>query len=284
MNQKISTVRYGEENYPKLLKEIPGAPKTLYYFGKLPPVQHIAIAIVGTRKATRDGIALTRQIAREISSLGITVISGLALGIDAAAHEGALFGGGVTHAVLANGLDSIYPRQHESLAQKIIAGGGSIISEYPEGSPALPHQFLERNRIVSGLCVATVVIEAPERSGALVTARNAIEQGREVFVIPGAVGNRNYRGSHFLIREGARLVTCAKEILEDLGIETREEKLELNGEQKTIFEVLKENNKALDIDSIVELTTLEPHIIQSALAYLEIEGYIEKHGVQWKII
>ncbi len=174
---------------------------------------------MGTRKATSQGRFIAKEIAKKLSEMGMVIVSGLAMGIDTAAHEGALAGAGRTIAVLACGLDNIYPRQNENLAKKIIGTGGAVISEYPVGTEAFKNQFLERNRIVSGLCIATIVVEAPRESGALVTARLAAEQGREVFVFPGPTNHPNYHGSHKLIRDGARLVSSIDDILEDLNSE-----------------------------------------------------------------
>lgn len=287
MDHEIVAIEESDARYPSCLLPLPGHPKTLYCLGKLPHAWPHAIAIVGTRKATSEGTSTARDIANEFSRRGISVVSGLALGIDAAAHGGALSGGAPTYAVLANGLDGIYPREHEGLAKKILEADGCLFSEYPPGAPALPHQFLERNRIISGLAEATLVIEAPERSGALATARHAVEQGKEVFVVPGSPKNRNYKGSHFLIREGARLVTGAADVLLDMGfapLEAASAKEKKGGPEGAILEALRRCGAAQDIDSIVKLTTLEPRIAQSILASLAIEGYIEEHGGQWKLI
>ncbi|MEK7481868.1 MAG: DNA-processing protein DprA, partial [Patescibacteria group bacterium] len=185
MDHSINIIDGRNLRYPALLREIPNAPEKIYILGKLPPEESLKIAIVGTRKATDQGRIIAKKLAEKLTNLGIVIVSGLAMGIDTAAHEGAVVANGKTIAVLANGLDKIYPAQNENLAKKILELNGAIISEYEPGKPALEHQFLERNRIVSGLSVATIVIEAPERSGSLVTARLAAEQGREVFVFPG---------------------------------------------------------------------------------------------------
>ncbi len=216
-NLKINPIKIADSEYPALLKEIPNAPKMFYLLGELPPDDLIKIAIVGTRKASSAGRRFAKELAQKLAEYGAVIVSGLAMGIDTAAHEGAILAGGKTIAVLANGLDTIYPAQNENLAKKILDYGGAIISEYPPQTPSFPNQFLERNRIVSGLSIATIVIEAPERSGSLVTARLAAEQGREVFIAPGSIDNPNYRGSHQLIRDGARLVTSIEDIMEDLG-------------------------------------------------------------------
>ena len=201
----------------------------------------MAIAIVGTRRATPDGKSTARRFAAELARAGIVIVSGLAFGVDAAAHEGCLDAEGKTVAVLACGLANIYPRNNEPLAKKILAQGGAIISEYPPDMPAYPSRFLERNRIVSGLSKGTLVIEAPERSGSLATARFALEQNRDVFVVPGPIAHPNFKGSHALIRQGAELVTTPEDILESYGI-AREKSIgaEFAGtpEEKAILEFL----------------------------------------------
>lgn len=211
------TLAPSDAGYPALLRDVPHPPATLHIMGDFDFEKIPLVAIVGTRKATDEGLRLAKHIAKRFGEHGIGIASGLALGIDRAAHEGALRAGGKTVAVLANGLDDIYPCQHLNLAKDILQTDGAILSEYPEGSPPLPHQFLERNRIISGVSVATVVIEAPMQSGSLRTAREAAEQGRDVFVFPGSAGHPNYAGSHRLIREGARLVNSFEDIVTDLS-------------------------------------------------------------------
>lgn len=212
----IKVIKLTDKEYPRLLNETTSPPKVIFVRGKIFDLEKPTIAIVGTRKATSEGLRLAKQVAKTLAEKGFLIVSGLAMGIDTAAHEGALLAGGETIAVLGCGVDSIYPAQNENLGQKILASGGAIISEYPEGTPALPHRFLERNRIVAGLSLATIVIEAPAKSGALVTARFAAECGREVFVFPGFAGHPQYKGSHALIRDGARLVNSTEDVLEDL--------------------------------------------------------------------
>jgi DNA processing protein len=276
--------------YPPLLKETVGGPALLYARGALPRPEDTCVAIVGTRKATKEGMALARETGETLARKGIVVVSGLALGIDGAAHEGALRAGGRTAAVLANGLDSVYPRQHEQLAKRILEGGGCLISEYPEGTPSYPSQFLARNRIVSGLSVATVVIEAPLRSGSLATARNAIEQGREVFIFPGDTRNRNYAGSHALIRTGARLVTSAEDILEDLGFASGESSvapkkpLPLDTDEAAILALLHEAREALSVDRIIEATGLPPNVIGEKLTLLLLEDMIEESSGSFRAL
>lgn len=284
----INVLSQGNLGLPFLLKEIPSAPLEIYILGEMPDESLSKIAIVGTRKATTEGRSIANQLARSLSRAGAVIVSGLAMGIDTAAHEGALSVSGRTIAVLGNGIGEIYPRQNENLAKRILEANGAIISEYPAGTPSFPNQFLERNRIVSGLCIATIVIEAPEHSGALVTARLAAEQGREVFVVPGPVNHPNYRGSHQLIRDGARLVASVEDILEDLNIniETQNSKSKIqnyNSKFKTadtnqllILKTIQEAGEPLNIDKIIQLTKLEPQTVNQSLALLIIEDLIKE--------
>ncbi len=282
MSFPLFTCSSTDSAYPPLLRETVGGPALIYARGALPRTEDTCVAIVGTRKATREGMTLARETGEALARKGIVIVSGLALGIDGAAHEGALRAGGRTAAVLANGLDSVYPRAHEHLADRILDGGGCLISEYPEGTPSYPSQFLARNRIVSGLSVATVVIEAPLRSGSLATARNAIEQGREVFIFPGDTRNRNYAGSHALIRTGARLVTSAEDILEDLGFASdtsalsSEKLLTLDADETAILALLHEARAALPVDRIIEATGLPPGVVGEKLTLLLLEDLIEE--------
>ncbi|KKU90831.1 MAG: hypothetical protein UY23_C0006G0040 [Candidatus Jorgensenbacteria bacterium GW2011_GWA1_48_11] len=277
MNAPIKNVALNEENYPLLLKEIADPPAALHYMGELPRPETKMIAIVGTRKLTPEGKIIAKQIAKDLAESGLTIVSGLALGIDAAAHEGALMSGR-TVAVLANGLDKIYPPSNENLAKEIIEKGGAIISEYPAGTPAYPSQFLARNRIISGLALATVIVEMPRRSGASVTAKQALEQDREIFVVPGSIRHANYQGSHMLIRNGARLVTSAQDILEDLDLAPEAEgtapRHSNDPTAENILNALQNAGAPLDIDNISEITKLEPQAISRELTYLLIDGII----------
>ncbi|MCX6702430.1 MAG: DNA-processing protein DprA [Candidatus Wolfebacteria bacterium] len=275
--------------FPPLLREIPGVPPRIYFLGNLPDENIFCVAIVGTRKATQAGKILAKKMAAELAKRGILIVSGLAMGIDSAAHEGALSVNGKTIAVLACGLDIIYPAQNEYLARKILDQGGGIISEYPQGTPPYPNQFLARNRIISGLCRATIVIEAPIESGSLVTARMAADQGRDVFVFPGPIDHPNYRGSHKLIRDGAVLVASIEDIIESLEIENEEQGLKWNlssgklpfgsfgtKEEELIFNAIKNTGSALSVDKIIEITRLEPQVVNRSLAYLAINNIIKE--------
>lgn len=282
---KINTIKNSNKKFPLLLKEIPNPPQKLHLLGNLPDENIPKIAIVGTRKATDFGKKIAKEISHKLAEMGIIIVSGLAMGIDTAAHEGAVSTKRKTIAVLACGLDKIYPAQNENLAKKILELGGAIISEYEPKTPAYENQFLERNRIVSGLSVATIVIEAPERSGSLVTARLAAEQGREVFVLPGPTNHPNYKGSHKLIRDGARLISSVEDILEDLNLNNSEfiiKNLELKQNkisdmnQLLIHKTIQEAGKPLNIDEIVKITKLEPQTANSAIAFLTIEEIIKE--------
>jgi DNA processing protein len=277
----ISLMLKEDSQYPPLLREIPHPPFGIYIRGTLPENDQLTIAVVGTRRATPDGKSTARRFATELTRAGIAIVSGLAFGVDAAAHEGCLDAGGKTVAVLACGLANIYPRNNESIARKIIAQGGAIISEYPPDMPAYPSRFLERNRIVSGLSKGTLVIEAPERSGSLATARFAFEQNRDVFVVPGGVAHPNFKGSNRLIRQGAELVTCAEDILESYGIIKEKTDVSLSTgtpEEKAILEFLAEFSGAADIDKIIDMTKLEPRIANQAVSTLYIKGIIKEQS------
>lgn len=304
-----------EPAFPPLLREIPWPPFGMYVLGNLPASptqaspkatprrelqpgfagalrqgersetesQRPAIGIVGTRKATEDGILLARTFASELSRAGVVIVSGLAFGIDSASHKGCLEANGTTIAVLGNGLDAIYPASNEKLGKNIIAAGGALISEYPLGMPSLPHHFIERNRLISGLSLGIVVIEAPKTSGALATARFAIEQNREVFVVPGPANHKNFYGSHQLLRNGARIVTQASEVLEDLNLTDSAEGKNARRdfettEEEIVFEILENSAGPLEVDKIMEITDLESRTVNGALTLLLIKNLIRENG------
>ncbi len=203
--------------YPALLREIPDPPPQLFVRGSVETLSLPQLAVVGSRNATPAGAETAHSFASHLAARGFCITSGLAEGIDAAAHRGALAAGGRTIAVCGTGPDIVYPRQHEALAEEIIASGGAIVSEFAPGTPVFRSNFPRRNRVISGLAVGTLVVEASLRSGALITARHAMEQGREVFAIPGSIHNPVARGCHRLIRNGAKLVETAADIVDELG-------------------------------------------------------------------
>lgn len=284
----INVLDLSEKNFPALLKEIPGAPEKIYFRGVLDPLNNPCIAIVGTRKLTDHGKSIAKKFAKSLVDRGFTIVSGLALGIDSAAHEGALEAGGKTVAVLATGMDTVYPSQNKGLAEKILENGGALISEYPENTPSYPSQFLERNRIVSGLSLATIVIEAPIGSGAISTAHHAVEQNREVFVVPGPHNHPNYIGSHLLIREGARLASRVEEILDDLNMNPENSEAPATGnlfatngldeKQKEIISVLHRVGAPVNIDKISELLKIDVSDIIRQLTFLILKGLIKEEG------
>lgn len=213
----ISLAIPGDECYPEQLEQIPDPPPLLFYRGRLSKTMPRAIAIVGSRRETRYGREQAFQIARDLASQGVVIISGLARGIDTAAHKGALAAGGQTLAILGSGIKRIYPRENEELAAQIIAGGGAIISEFAPKAEPLAYRFPIRNRLVSGFSHGVLLVEAREKSGTLITVGHALIQGREVFALPGPVDAPGSAVPHRMLREGARLVTSAGDILEDMG-------------------------------------------------------------------
>ena len=216
---KINTISPQDNKFLQIITTIAIPPKKLHFIGKIPDKRVPTVAIVGSRKPTAYGKEVTYQLAYDIAKHGIVVVSGLALGVDAIAHRAALDAGGKTLAVLANGVDNIYPATNRDLASDVLAHEGAIISEYEPGTEARDFQFLERNRIVSGLSDAIIVTEAAARSGTLSTAAHALEQGREVFVVPGNITSPLSAGCNSLIKQGAHPITCAEDVLEIIAPE-----------------------------------------------------------------
>jgi DNA processing protein len=276
--RNIKLALFQEEDYPSLLREIYDPPFGLYYRGTLP--KENTFAIVGTRRATVEGKNITKKFARVVAHAGFTIASGLALGIDAAGHEGCLEASGVTVAILAGGLDDIYPATNDRLAHTILEKGGALISEYPLHEPPYAYRFLERNRIVSGLSKGVLVVESPKNSGSLVTARLALEQNRDVFVVPRNSVHPNFFGSHALIRQGATLVTQPEEILEVYEIMLRDDQPPqetfTNEEEKQVLLALRSIGTAANVDKIIAMTKLEPRIINRALSFLIIKQLVKE--------
>ncbi len=212
----VRLVLESADGYPRLLQELPDPPGLLFVRGEILPRDAIAVAIVGSRHATHYGLTQAERLAGGLARAGLTIVSGLARGIDAAAHRGAINAGGRTLAVLGSGVSNIYPPEHVELAEQVIAAG-ALISETPPDSQPFSGAFPQRNRIISGLSLGIIVIEASIKSGALITARHAMEQGREVFAMPGRVDSRLSQGCHRLIRDGAKLVETIDDVLEELG-------------------------------------------------------------------
>ena len=279
-------VTWGSPDYPPLLASIPDAPLVLYVEGEVGTLSLPQLAMVGSRNPTALGRDTAAQFARHLAGAGFTITSGLALGIDAASHRGALQAGGRTLAVLGCGLDTIYPRGNEELAA-LVAGSGALVSDLPTGTRPLRHHFPRRNRIISGLSVGTLVVEAALQSGSLITARLAAEQGREVFAIPGSIHNPMSRGCHRLIRQGAKLVETVEDIVTELGPLL----LRLGGvvhaeaaDAKEVFGAVldKDQEILLDalgfapagIDTLVARTGYAADAVASMLLVLELEGRV----------
>lgn len=271
--------------YPFLLKETHGAPPVLFVQGNVKLLARPQIAIVGSRNPTPIGLENAMKFAHHFSSVGFTVTSGLAIGVDGAAHKGAFLGVGNTIAVLGNGLDTIYPALHRTLAHEIIDNGGALVSEFPIGTPPLHTHFPRRNRIISGLSVGILVVEATLNSGSLITAKAALDQGREVFAIPGSIHNPLAKGCHALIREGAKLVESAEDVTEELGeilkyvIRSKEElankpALETNlasTEEALLSQV---GYDCTPVDVVVMRTGLTAKAVSIMLLELELKGLV----------
>lgn len=209
---------YSDPCYPPLLRTLVAPPLALYVAGEVASLAQPQVAVVGSRSASGAGLRIARQLADALARAGLVVTAGLAVGIDGSAHRGALAAGGRTIAVLGSGLKRIYPGSHSRLAEEIAVGGGALVSEFSLEAAPLPRHFPQRNRLISGLSLGVVVVEASPRSGSLITARHALDQGRELFAVPGSIHNPLARGCHRLLRDGACLVESAADILEELGL------------------------------------------------------------------
>jgi DNA processing protein len=279
---KIVTLK--DDAYPKRLREIYDPPALLYVRGELKKEDELAVSIVGSRKTSPYGRWITEKIGQDLSRHGVTIVSGMARGIDSLAHWGAISGGGRTIAVLGCGVDVIYPSENRNLFTKII-DQGAVVSEFPMGSPPEGGHFPRRNRIISGLSIGVVVVQASERSGSLITAGYALEQGREVFAVPGNVGAEGSRGTNRLIKEGAKMVESSEDILEEIlpqwrreGEATQEVKRperDLTEEERVLYELLAETPTHIDV--IICESRLDPGRVSSLLLDLELKGLI----TQW---
>lgn len=264
------------EAYPPLLKEIPDPPLVIYLQGQLSALTKPTLAMVGSRKPSITGSENARQFAKELSAYGITIVSGLALGIDACAHLGCLDASGQTIAVMGTGIDCIYPASHRSLASQITQNG-LLISEFPLKSPPTAGHFPRRNRIISGLSLCTLVVEAALKSGSLITARMACEQNRDVLAIPGSIHNPLAHGCHHLLQQGAKLVSCVKDVLDELRIDyqanTKEiAKPSLDNELSNLVQFL--GFETTSIDKLISRSGYSIEQVTSELAQLELEGKV----------
>lgn len=291
--KKMALVLREDAQYPPLLRQIAHPPHLLYVYGETDLTDRFPVAVVGTRRASAYGLTHTREIAAELAQTGVCVVSGLALGIDAAAHTGALDGGGRTVAVLGSALDKPYPQENEPLMRRILESGGSVVSEYAPGTPPSRYSFLQRNRIIAGMCLGTLVTEGPRRSGALNTATRTLENGREVFALPGNVDSPGAQLPNMLISEGARLVTGAADILSALVIEPKDAPkaahaavapIEAPAEKKPhIPGGLDETQRAIcaallageaDFDALCAVSGLESDELGALLIEMEMDGLV----------
>lgn len=274
-----------QPEYPRALQHTEDAPVVLYAHGNLNPQTMQAIAIVGTRHPTADGLDHAHAFARSLAGQGWCVVSGLASGIDAAAHRGALAAGPAaasTIAVLGTGLDIIYPRTHQHLAAQIVAEGGLLLSEFALGTGPIAANFPRRNRLVAGLTRGTLVIEAALKSGSLITARLAVDLGREVFALPGSIHSPLSRGPHSLIQQGAKLVTCAADILQELGSWQQAPLINLESSERLTSTPPSPIWSAIGYDPITEetlqrRTAMRAAALHEALLDLELAGHIQRH-------
>jgi DNA processing protein len=281
----IDVLTEADDRYPRPLHEIHDPPGVLFRRGKADPQDEMAIAIVGTRHATRYGLAQAERLAGSLARVGFTIVSGLARGIDAAAHRGALDAGGRTMAVLASGVLSIYPPEHAQLANEITQRGCLLSEAAPRMMP-ISGAFPQRNRIISGLTLGTIVVEAADRSGALITARHAYEQGREVFALPGPVDSRMSRGCHALIKDGAKLIETVDDVLAELGplanhIEREDGTLVTSPAELTLNEVEQRVLAAIDtsptsIDAVADASGLPIHRVLSTISVLEMRRLVRR--------
>ena len=286
LGAKVITIY--DETYPQYLKNIFDPPVVLYAFGKVRR-QEDAIAVVGSRNATAYGLSMAESLSYQLGLHGITVVSGMARGVDSYAHEGALRAAGRTIAVLGCGLDTVYPGENRRLASRI-REKGAVISEYPPGVPPVPYNFPARNRIISGLSKGVVIVEAGERSGSLITADYALEQGREVFAVPGNIDNKCCKGSNRLIREGAKIVTGIEDILEEMGIPRSYGSKEngsfpnfpgsfrkymgLDADEIRLLKYIEAG--PVHMDALSERSGISVQIVSAVLISLELKGIIEQ--------
>lgn len=281
----VSLLPATSADYPSLLRESPDAPAVLYVQGNLRVLNEPQLSMVGSRNPTAGGRATAREFASFFARAGLTITSGLALGIDTACHEGALAGEGFTVAVLGCGLDQIYPPENQALAGRI-AVGGALVSEFPPGTPPLRPHFPQRNRIIAALSLGTLVVEAARQSGSLITARLAGNAGRDVFAIPGSIHNPLVRGCHELIRTGAKLVECAEDVLSELKISLSAQLVAtapgkpsgtptLDKEYKILLDALA--FEPASVDSLIERTGMNSESIASMLLILELDGHVAPH-------
>ncbi len=289
LNQEsIQLLCYTDNLYPRLLLETPSYPPLLYYRGSITDADELMIAMVGTRKISTYGRSVTPTLVSGLGTAGIVIVSGLAFGVDALVHQTCVDNHWRTIAVVGSGLDqrSVYPKQHQYLAEQIVATGGALISEYPIGTPAFKQNFVARNRIISGMSAGTVVVECNAKSGALITARHALDQNRSVYAVPGPIYADGSAGPHNLIRMGAQLITRAEHILEDLRIPISTSAIvsihEFTPDQQMIIQHL--SFDPVSADALVRQTSLDAATVIAILTVLEMEGVVRNLGAQQYVL
>lgn len=282
----VSVLTIDDDRYPRLLRETAHAPAVLYLRGSIEIVDELAIGIVGTRKATPYGADMARRFAVDLARSGVTIVSGLALGVDTVAHHAALDGGGRTLAVLGSGLDIIYPSRNRKLAERVI-NEGALISEYPLGTKPDARNFPARNRIISGLSRGVLVVEAPIKSGALITASFAGDQGRDVYAVPGSARSSASAGCHALIRDGATLVTSAADILEELAVDAVraavQTRLEIpeSAQERSLYELIGADPR--HVDELCNESGIAIQETSGVLLALELKGLVRQHGAGYYV-
>jgi len=287
-NLHVSLLTWGDEDYPKLLREISNPPMALYILGQRKALDGTAIAVVGTRKYSAYGKQAAGELVAGLVRANLIIVSGLALGIDALAHSSAVEHSGRTVAVLACGVDNIYPASNRFVADKILHSGGAIISELPLGTPPLKHHFPHRNRIISGMSLGTLVIEAARDSGSLITAQHALDQNRQVFAVPGSIFNPASVGPNNLLKMGAKPVTSAADILEELNLlslQTQiitQEIIGDNPEEEVVLKLLK--REPTHIDLIVKTSGLPAGTVAATLTIMEMKGKVRNLGANQYVI
>lgn len=288
--ENITCLILGQKDYPNLLSQIADPPRALFTRGKLPGAERPAVAIVGRRSCTNYAKQVTEAIAEELAGQGVAIISGLALGVDGIAHAAALKAQGITVAVLGSGIDkkTVYPAAHQQLSEQIIKQGGAIISEYPPSFKPTQFSFPERNRIIAGLSLGVLVAEASAKSGALITAKCALDYNRDVFAVPHPITSEAGEGGNNLIKMGAKLTTCAQDILDELHISNVEqivknnELLPATPEESKIIPHL--SREPIHIDVLIKLSGLDSQKINSTLTMMEMKGKVKNVGGMMYII
>ena len=281
--EKVKVITIRDSSYPKLLKEIYDAPAVILCKGSFEKSDDFALGIVGTRRPSAYGKRVARDMSYDLAKAGLVIVSGLAFGIDTIAHKAALEAGGRTIAVLGSGLSeqSIYPQDNKELAKEI-AKAGAVISDFPLNMPSLPQHFPYRNRIISGLCRGVLIIEAAEKSGALITANSALDQNREVFAVPGSIFSETSKGTNYLIKSGAKLVDCAQDILEELNLESVKSYVETreilpdSKEEARILENL--SQEPLHVNALIKKTGFPVSQVNALLSVMEIKGMVRNLG------